>query len=525
MALQIKLKKEELALVDIIRHPILGPEFIRNFNDIPEDENISFGEDKDLYYEHRDYQRLMLCDFNSHVTLCCARAVGKTESLIDKITFYLINDFWPNQYITFLAPNDKHINPVFDRLRQWLQTNDFLRKLVDKRSINSAAKTVKLKSGGTLYCRIAGTTGTGQNVVGLHTPVVLVDEAAYFPWGTWLEMQPIFNHWMNGSQMMVAGVPDGRREKSVLYHTDQKAEGYTQHRIPSSQNPTWDEGAEKKAQEDYGGINSEDYIHMVLGEHGSPVFSVFDRNTMKIEGYDTVAVELRGKEIELDPQAGARQIMELPPLPRNAENVLFGIDLGFTEPTAIIVMYMTSGIWHQLCRLTWYSIEFNLQEKLIAYLDNKYNPSVIGIDEGGQGKPVVQDLLSNDFFREHNFKEKIVPINFASTVSIGQDEDGNDLKIRAKEFSVQYLQQLTTTNRIAYSKLDEDLISEFERTTYTKSIGGQLSFKTFTERGGQRGADHTLAAYLSGFLAWYIKRESAFSAKPKPVLTRFRWNY
>lgn len=525
MTIQVKLTKDELALVDILRHPILGPEFIRNFNDIPEELGKPFGEDKNLYYEHHDYQRLMLCDFNPYIAFCCARAVGKTESLIDKITFFLLNDFWPNQYITFLGPNDKHVNPVFDRLRQWLQTNNFLKHLVDKRSINSAAKTVRLKSGGQLYCRIAGTTGTGQNVVGLHTPIVLVDEAAYFPWGTWIEMQPILNTWIEGSQLLVSGVPDGRRDKSVLYHADQEAKEYTHHRIPSARNPRWSAEDEERAKEMYHGINSEDYIHMVLGEHGSPVFSVFDRNTMRIELYDTVAVELRGKEIELDRQAGYRQIIELPQLPKYAENVLFGIDLGFTEPTAITIQYLTDGKWKQLCRLTWYSIEYALQEKMIAALDTKYNPSIIGIDDGGPGKATVQRLMTDDLFREHKFKDKIVPINFASTVSIGVDEDGNDIKIRAKEFSVQYLQQLTTTNKIVYSKLDEDLISEFERTTYTKSIGGTLSFKTFTERGGDRGADHTLAAYLAGFLAWYIKKESSFSAKPKPILTRARWGF
>ena len=109
MALQVKLKEEEIALIDIIRHPILGPEFIRNFNSIPEEEGVPIKFNNDLYFEHRSYQRLMLCDFNPYITFCTARAIGKTESLVDKITFYLLNDFWPDQYITFLTPSKVHM--------------------------------------------------------------------------------------------------------------------------------------------------------------------------------------------------------------------------------------------------------------------------------------------------------------------------------------------------------------------------------------------------------------------------------
>jgi hypothetical protein len=524
MSILTKLKDEEIAIVDILRHPVLGPEFIRNFNDIPEDSDMPVNFYEETYYEHTDYQKRMLCDFNPYVVLCCARQIGKTETLIDKITFYLINNFWNDQYITFMAPNKVHMDPVFSRLRLWLGSNEFLKHLVDRGSVNSGNFTIKLKSGGNLVCRIAGTSGTGQNVIGLHSPIIIIDESQAFPWSTWEELQPVLNHWTPGFQMMLAGVPDGRRERSVLFHADQKDEHFTHHRIPSAKNPRWSETAEKKAQEQYQGVNSQTYIHLVLGEHGTPVFAIFDRATMKIEAYDTIVRELRLQELKEDKQAGYRQILELPQIPRNAEQILFGIDIGLTvDPTVIIIMYLSNGAWYQHARLVWRQIDAPEQERLIAFLDNKFNPHLIGTDDGSSGKPIIQHLLMDEKYKDRKFNDRLVAINFASTVSIGKDEEGNDIKIRAKEYSVQYLQQLSNNHRIVYSKLDEELITEFERTTYTKSISGHISFKTFTERGGERGGDHNLAAYLSGFLAWYIRNESTFILTPKPKLFSSRW--
>ena len=532
MTIEAKLRPDEIALVDIIRHPVLGPEFIRNIEVIPEDgtkeewEKIWAERDiaLDYYYIHTDYQILMNCDFNSYVSFCTARSVGKTEVLIDKIIFYLLNAFWGDEYIVFLAPNKVHVEPVFRKLTRWLRNNQFLKHLIDRRSINSASLDIKLKSGGVMDARIAGTSGTGANVVGLHTPVILIDESAYFPWGTWQELQRCLNEWMEGFQMIVAGVPDGRRDSSVLYYVDQKDPLFRSHNLASHRNPRWTADSELRAQEQFGGINSEDYLHMVLGEHGSPVWSVFDRVNMLFADYETHIKELRGEDMKENPQAGYRHIFEIPRIPTNAETVLIGIDLGYTDPTAVLIHYLSNDKWYQHARLKWVQIPYNDQEKLIASLAEKFNPGLMGIDEGSSGKAVIQHLFNDDKHKNRHFDQIIEPINFASTITIGQDEEGKDIKVRAKAHGVQYLQELTNTHKIVYPRRDEELISELERTTYTKSIQGQLTFKTATLHGGMRGGDHNLAALLSGFLAWYLRNESTFNLQQnKPRLLRPRW--
>ena len=156
-------------------------------------------------------------------------------------------------------------------------------------------------------------------------------------------------------------------------------------------------------------------------------------------------------------------------------------------------------------------------------MDNKFNSELIGVDEGGAGKATVQHLLNDEKYAKRKFPEKLIPINFASNFAIGLDEDGKEIKQRAKEFGVQYLQEKVNTHQIIFPESDDDLITELERTTYTKGPTGQLTFKTFTARGGERGSDHNLAALLSGFLAWYHRHDSLFHFEPKPKLFRPKW--
>lgn len=529
MSIRVKLTDEEIALVDILRHPVLGAEFIRNYDILPteKEDYAKVWKEREVnpeyYYIHTDYQRQMLCDFNSHVSYCTGRAVGKTECLIDKINFYLINQFWPEEYVVFLAPSKVHVDPVFRKLRRWYTLNNFLKHLIDRRGVNSAQFTIKLLTGAFLDCRIAGTTGTGQNVIGLHTPVIILDEAGYFPWGTWQETLRCLNDWQEGYQMIVAGVPDGRRENSVLFYVDQKAEHFTKHRIPAHRNPRWTDEAEQRARDQFGGVESEDYIHMVLGQHGSPVWSIFDRARMNIKNYDIYIKKLYGTELKEDTQAGHKQILEMPLIPNSAEYVLFGIDLGYTDPTSILVLYLINDKWWFHARLNWIQVPYPKQEKLIAFLASKFNPHLIGVDEGSSGKSLTQHLLQDPAYQDYNFKNRLIPINFATSISIGKDEEGKDITTRTKEFAVPYVQEIVNTHRLVFSERDEEFITELERTTYLKTASGRKVFRTYTERGGLRGDDHNLSALLSAFMAWYLSYESLTGYTKRPKLFSARW--
>lgn len=517
MPLVQRLSEEEWALYEIIRHPVWCGEFIRDLPLSPEDER----------WEYSLYQEEMLCDFNEHVSFCCGRSVGKTVALIDRLTWFCLNNFWPDEAIVYTVPNKVHLEPVFLRLTRWFRRHILLKHFTGRTGINSQSFTIKLYNNTVIDCRIAGQSGTGANVVGLHVPVIILDEAGFYPWGTWVELLPCLNSWMEGHQLIVSGVPTGMREKNVLFFADQKDVKFTKHRISAHQNPRYTEGDEERNIKQFGGTESEDYIHMVLGQHGTPAYMLFDRSRMRIETYTTFKGSLYGSKIKKDLGYLTRFYGSLPQLPKSANKVMLGIDLGYTDPTVVLVLYQTKSTpaWRILARLTFRQVPYPTQETIIDRIDSTYHPGLLGIDEGSSGKAVAQHLMEDPKYRHKNLKERIVPIQFRSMVVIGVNEDGEEAKVRAKQFGMQLLQTKVNNHEFIFSAHDETLISELERTTYHRTPTGEFVFKTVTPRGGLRhGEDHNVAALLCATLAQYLREDaSQYMLQKRYKLYQPRW--
>jgi hypothetical protein len=213
----------------------------------------------------------------------------------------------------------------------------------------------------------------------------------------------------------------------------------------------------------------------------------------------------------------------LPPID-GKKKVLIGIDLGYTDPTAILILYEgKNGTLRFHARIQLNKVSYNVQDRIIDWLDTRYRPSIIGIDVGSSGLAVSQRLLESSDYAHKKYPERLIPINFSSMVVIGTDADGEELKQKTKPFSVTVLQNYTNNHRIAYSSTDIEMVSELERMTYTKTPSGEIVYKTLTPKGGQRGDDHFTAALLCGMMAYYLVNESmALQAKPVKLLTP-RW--
>jgi hypothetical protein len=513
MALKEKVTQEDLILYEVLRNPVLCAEFIYNVDITKYDKPI----------EMDWYQQEILADFNSYVSICTARATGKTFSIVAKIIWYLIFNIFPNNEILYAVPSKVHMQPVWEGLVRNFRINSFLKNYLPRtQGINSADNTIKLLNGANFISRIAGQSGDGRNFIGLHLPVGFVDEAGYFPLPAFQEMQPIYNTWMTGWQQYVSGVPTGLRENNILYQADRENENYTKHRVSSYDNPRLTEEDEKRAIEQYGGVDSDDFIHLFLGEHGSPIFSVFDRRLFDIKQYPVYKLTIDGiKTTEIADIL--TKLSLLPPIPKNY-GVIFGIDLGYTDPTAIFVLFIeSSGVLKFHSKIQLNKVAYPLQEKIIDYLDNKYNPNLIGIDEGAAGKAVIQNLLEGTDYLHKGFNKKITAINFSSMTIIGYDSDGKEIKSRTKPLSVSVLQEYSNNHKIVYSSTDIDTITELERMTYMKSASGDISYRTLTIRGGKRGEDHFTAALLCASLAYYLENELLNFKRQSKILAGTSW--
>lgn len=510
-----KVTHDQLILYDILRHPVLGPEFIYNMDNDPK---------YDSEFEFTDYQKEILCDFNDHVSICTARAVGKTVSLVSLILWALIFKIFAGDYILYTVPSKVHLQPVWDGLLRAFRSNSFLSNFVQKNSgINSSDFSIRLLNGSQLICRIAGQSGTGANLVGLHTPFILTDEAGYFPWNAFQEMQPALNTFTRGYREVVSGVPTGMREKNVLYHTDAENEVYSKHRVSAYDNPRISEKDIQNFIEQYGGAETDDFTHYVLGKHGKPIFALFDRSLFRIENYPVYKLNIDG--IKLSDSLGEMysKIEAFPGLSERHYGIFFGIDLGYTEPTAISIFYIDDKErirFHGRIKLT--KVAYPIQERLIDMLDTRFNPFIIGIDRGNAGVSVIQSLQGNADYQHKNYSERITPIDFSSSVVIGVNADGEENKVKTKVLTVSVVQEYSNNHKLVYSSTDPEMIAELERMTYTKTPSGEVVYRTLTDRGGYKGEDHFTSALLCGVGAYYFTKEYGVS-KPRLRLMKSNW--
>lgn len=513
--LKEKVAQEDLILYEILRNPVLCPEFIYNVDVDPRyDSEFSFTK----------YQKEVLSDFSNHVSMCTARAVGKTVTLVSIILWILVFKVFPGDYILYAVPSKVHLQPVWEGLLRAFRSNSFLSNFVQKNAgINSSNFSINTLNATSLICRIAGQSGTGSNLVGLHTPFILTDEAGYFPWNAFNEMQPDLNTFTKGHREVVSGVPTGMREKNVLYHVDQENPGYSKMRVSAYDNPRISESDIISFEEQYGGKDSDDFIHYVLGQHGKPVFALFDRSLLAIENYPILRMEIDGIKLSDNIAEMFTKIESFPALTEKNYGVILGIDLGYTEPTAIQILYLDHYErlrFHGRIKLS--KTPYPVQEKIIDMLDTRFRPMIIGMDAGNAGLSVIQTLKTATDYTHKNYNKRLYPIDFSSSTVIGVNPDGEENKVKTKVLTVSILQDYCNNRRLIFSHTDPEMITELERMTYTKNQNGDISYRTLTERGGTRGEDHFTSALLCGVGSYYFTKEYNLQ-KPGHKLFRAKW--
>jgi hypothetical protein len=254
----------------------------------------------------------------------------------------------------------------------------------------------------------------------------------------------------------MCGVPNGLREGSVLFFTDQISTKYKKYRVPAHNNPFFTMKDNIEAMKQFGGEDSEDYIHLVLGKHGNPAFAVIPREDIKFESYDFYSYRYSGA----DKAAGKqwKDMLGLPKFPPHlAEYLLFAIDTGFADPTVIQIFgYGKDRVWRTLARYRLTRIPFPEQINIIHWLDMEYDPVKIGIDlgAGGGGMGMVQELQTDRFPKSRKYEQRLEGVRFADQIVIGQNSDGTDLKLFVKSYGGQQLAKMIAEQELVFSEID-----------------------------------------------------------------------
>lgn len=490
--------EQEWALTQILQHPVLFREFINQG-----DHN---------WHGLEMHERAWTTCTNSYVSMCCGRSVHKTTTMIEMLYYWMINNMFipgdPGLFV--LVPNKAQKDLAFFRIRSACLSHWLIKQYTGQ--INVTEGKIDFSNGFQLLMRIAGAAGSEANVIGLHTYRIWVDEAQELPWRTWLSLQNCLKVEIDDYQMITSGVPNGERRENVLYTTDQLDDKYIKFNVPQTIMSWWSPELEYTRRKEYFAVqeDSEDYKHYVLGQHGVPTFSVFDRTRFQTEDYESQLIVLNHHMFEgckrKDPDGKVRyhleEILSPPPVEsyRGAmPRIGCGYDVGYSpDPGVFFIMHedFQSGKWRCLARIVMQRVEYALQREVLTWLDKIYRFDFIGIDMGGPGKVQYQDLAGDlTQYEEYNYLQRLYPVEFGSYITVAVDEEGNEKKEQMKKHSVETLSRWVQQDRaFVFSKDDDNLMAELERTKFRRTVTGEPVY--FTDD------DHQMAAMMCAIMAY-----------------------
>lgn len=398
--------------------------------------------------------------------------------------------------------NTAQLDPILSRLIARFLNSPMLKDFLQG-NINKSRGTMDFPSPGSttpyrLTARIAGMRGE-TNMVGLHVPRMKFDEAQLFPMPAWIQIQPALNTWMRPVQQFVTGVPNGQREGNVLYLCDQKLDKFKKYRIPAPLNTRWSYTEHVTALKQYGGEDAQDFVNLVLGQHGNPSYTIVPYESIVRDPY-----EFYSYRFSQDDKSNGKLYSEKMALPKISKDYLYrsilAIDTGYTDPTLIQLFGQDKdGVWRTLVRYRLTRIPFPEQAEIIAWIDRNYDVDRISIDlgAGGNGVAVMQDLMSERFPSARKYTKRIQGVRFNDVIIAGQDPSGNDLKMQMKSYAAQTLAKMISERELHFSELDLEGISQITRISAQKLASGESRYFVMSEQGaGTSKDDHIFASYV-----------------------------
>lgn len=453
-------------------------------------------------YEHNNYISDNIYVHNSVV-------------LEDKLIHSVVNshdEFPVTPEMVFVTANQAQMSMPQSRFISRFTASPFLKDFL-RGKINKSIGIMEFprKQGGSLkfWMRIAGSNGE-QNMVGLHLPRIIGDEAQLFPLSAYTQLMPAYNQWESKRQQIWGGVPNGLRN-SVLYLLDMQTPKYKKYRIPAPNNVM---GYSYENYMDdlrrYGGESDDRFQQLVLGRHGAAAYQVIPRESITIETFTFYNQRYNSTHISKGQHFSS--ILQRPLLPTTGlSRLMFAIDPGFADPTIIqIIGRDDKGIWRTYNRYRLTRVDFNEQQNIIHWLDDFYNPDqiVIDIGAGGNGSSIMHNMMYGDPYKNRNYDKRFIGVQFKENVLSGYNDEGEELFQEAKVFASNELARIIQEGKLRFSEIDNEGLSQMERVAKKKSINGRDTFFVISEKGasgkGGVGADeddHIFASYICFVLA------------------------
>jgi len=220
---------------------------------------------------------------------------------------------------------------------------------------------------------------------------------------------------------------------------------------PSCVNPSWCEEEDKKAQLQFGGVNSVGYQVQILGkviENDAAVFNMDEIRKTYIKDFP-----IKAFEINKNNYFRFKEILILD-RPINSEKMVMALDVGEGgAPTEIIVLSQTSGVYKYIYNITVFKLSSEEHYELLEHLIELIQINLIGVDvTSGVGKAIISHLSIK-------YSERLIPVAFNENIDIDFEKDSNGeyvynngqiqfKKDRVDSWSIQCLKKLFYNGKI-----------------------------------------------------------------------------
>lgn len=385
------------------------------------------------------------------------RDVGKSVCLVTDVLHYAFTTKGGSGLVA--APHQGHLDTLIDEFEfQISESPDLMSAIAISKSghqaiIRKPYFKAQFISGTIIYFRPGGDYGKAFR--SLHVDRVWVDEAAWLPEPAWRAVRQCLNA---GGRLRIYSNPNGLRDTTYYRLTKEKKRWVSFH-WPSSLNPNWTEEREQELADFYGGRDTPGFQHEVLGEHGRPSYGAFNHEQFKLcqkvyDGYR--AVRIPGEELsDCDSEEEVRDRLDLLMCLAPEDGKFWvGADTGYTNDPSEVTVWREDeeGSMRLVFRLHAEHVAYPALAEAIALVDRYYNPRGIGIDNGGNGLSVVQDLKNLDKFRGQDFETKVRGFDFGGATVIDYDDDAKPVRKRTKEYMTALINRALAKRPISFTR-------------------------------------------------------------------------
>ncbi|MHB1462033.1 MAG: terminase large subunit domain-containing protein [Armatimonadota bacterium] len=346
---------------------------------------------------------------------------------------------------------------------------------------------IEFSNGSILYFRPAGTYGDAFR--SLHVERVWVDEGAWLTEKAWKALRQCLKA---GGTLRIYSTPNGLRD--TTYYRLTSSDQFKVFRWPSWLNPAWNAEREAELIEFYGGKQTAGWQHEVAGEHGKPSYGVFNIDVLTLcrqEIIEYQKISIMGEDIrscQTEEESYDRLEMLLNLMPQTGVFWMGG-DLGYTnDPTEIVVFQEVPqgerSVLSMVLRVHLEHVTYPHISQVISLLERYFTPVGIGLDNGGNGLAVVQELLTLDKYKPMQLEGRLRGYDFGGVTSLSV-RDGREMRKRTKELMTTLITGALQRRQLILPVNDPEIEDQFTTHTYTLSNGNIIYSK---------GNDHIIDA-------------------------------